>query len=113
MPDRCHMCERTHEVGCGWSFCPGDWDHNICVGLHSVSEREEAVWQARTQYRSDDFPNAARLLLPSVMARLLDARADPNLCCPPVNYYVVSGVTVYHMDLRTPLHTVLERLRLT
>ena len=62
----CQVCERTHEVGCGWAFCTGEEYHNIRVGLRSVPEREEAFWQSQTQYRLNELPNAARLLLPSV-----------------------------------------------
>ena len=106
----CQVCERMHEVGRGWTFCTGEKYHNICVGLRSVPEREEAFWQTRTQYRSDDFPNATRLMLHSVMAKLLDTKADPNLCTPPLHHYFVSGVAVHEMELNTPLHTVLGRL---
>ena len=103
----CEVCERSHELGRGWSFCTGEKYHNIVAGLRSVPEREEAYWRSWTQSKSGDLPYAARLLLPSVMARLLDAKADPNLCVPPLCCYVVSGAAVHEKLLITPLHTVL------
>ena len=85
----CPVCERLHRRGTGWFFCRLPEYREIFAGLRSVQEREEAFWQSRTQYRSDEFPNAACLMLPSVMARLLDARADPNLCAPPLCCYAI------------------------
>ena len=46
-------------------------------------------------------------MLPSVMARLLDARADPNLR-PPHRPCPAPDLRVY--DMETPLHKVLDRL---
>jgi len=116
----CPHCEREHRVGRGWAFCPMDPKARVqdfhlqlsrsCAGLRSVREREEAFWRLHTGDGSDDLgqiSEAARLVLPTVMARLLGARADPNLralhvlCSAP-------DPQVHGMD--TPLHGVLCRL---
>ena len=39
----CQACERVHEVGLGWTFCPGKKYHFTGFGLRSVGEREEAL----------------------------------------------------------------------
>jgi len=111
----CQVCERVHEVGRGWTFCTGERYHFTGVGLRSVGERAEAFWR-NVVAREDAYAcaHAARLLLPSVMSKLLDARADPNLCAPPVAFLddvdEASGVAVHQKE--TPLHLVLRNLEL-
>lgn len=116
----CPLCERQHRVGNGWAFCPRDLKARVqdrdlqlsqsCAGLRSVQEREEAFWRFLTLDGSDDLwriSDAARLVLPTVMARLLDARADPNLQAPHLPCSVPDPQV---NDMETPLHEVLRRL---
>lgn len=119
----CPLCERQHRVDNGWAFCPSDPKkrdrvgsdpafeamQKNCAGLRSVQEREEAFWRYMTLDGFHDFPvfETARLVLPSVMASLLDARADPNLR-PQHRPWSVPDLRVY--DMETPLHEVLSRL---
>ena len=116
----CPICEREHTVGKGWAFCPANPKQRLpdpdvealqeyCAGVHSVQEREWAFWLHWTLNGIHEYPvfEAARLTLPTVMARLLDARADPNLR-PPHHLCCVPDLRI--CDQSTPLHQVLNRL---
>ena len=85
----CPVCERRHIRGTGWGFCRLAKYQQFFAGLRSVQEREEAFWRQETldiylDKAKNECPAliAARLVLPCVLARLLDARADPNLGHP-------------------------------
>jgi hypothetical protein len=120
----CPLCEREHAAGHGWAFCPRDRRghpdpdraalEESWASLRSVQEREEAVWEAAWEWAQpwegfSDFPvfEAARRVLPTVMARLLDARADPNLRAPRRR---CGEPDLQIDDMKTPLHKVLAKL---
>ena len=111
---------RQHQVGNSWYYCAGnenylldeDFDcrvreiQEICVGLRSVQDREETFWRFATRDGLHVYPvfEAARLVLPTVMARLLDAKADPNLR-GPLQECKMPDVRVHTQN--TPLHEVI------
>jgi len=134
----CPHCEREHRVGNGWAFCPGhpqahgNPGDNIlqvsqsCAGLCSVQEREEAFWRHILGPWRESLKHisiAVQLVLPTVLARLLDARADPNfrdlphscsVFAPHVNFMETPSQEVILSPrnfMQTPLHEVLKRLR--
>ena len=104
-PDTCEVCAFPHKLSCDWPGCACQRLHFLCAGSRNVQE-----WRDRTTKAYHDFPafQAATEVLPCVLARVLDARADPNL-----------GERAHHCDvpdfmvhkMKTPLHEVLERLQ--
>ena len=104
-PDTCQVCGRPHKLSCGRPGCACQRLHFLCAGSRNVQERRDQTTKAY-----HDFPafQAATEVLPCVLARVLDARADPNLG-GRAHRCSVPDLMVHKM--MTPLHQVLEKLQ--